>query len=470
MFSARITRGLKSKIAKGIVGSFGLRLAYTGLTFIISILLARVLGKSGFGVYSYAVVWAYLLSVPATLGFDNFMVREIAVYQSQSSWSLMRGLLQWADRAVLAVSVALALVSIGIAWLVDGGTYSEPFVGFCLAMVMMPALSLRNIRRGAMRGLQQITKGLLPELLLDPLILLVLTGLAYFLLPQLSVLFNPSLSGQINALWIIIFYGIGTGLTLFLLNRFLSQSLPLLAKVSLPEFKGRVWLKGALPFILIESIPIINARTDVLMLGALRGVDAVGLYVPVNRGAQLINFILMAVGSTLAPVIASAHADNRLIDLQQTVTKSVRVVAGVAFLFAVALIICGNSYLSLFGPEFIQGRRALYILCIGVFMSTSVGLSFVILNMTGHERFTAIQGWGMTILNIVLNAILIPRWGVEGAALATSMSLTLGGFAGLIAVRRKLGIDATLMGLPAKLPAKAPETIEVAQDDDNDDR
>ena len=74
-------------------GAFGLRLIYTGLTFLTSILLARVLGTTGFGTYTYAVVWAFLLSVPATMGFDNFIVREIAVYQTQSFWGLMRGIL-----------------------------------------------------------------------------------------------------------------------------------------------------------------------------------------------------------------------------------------------------------------------------------------------------------------------------------------------------------------------------------------
>lgn len=433
---------LGSKIVKGIVGAFGLRLAYTGLTFILNIVLARALGTAGFGIYSYATVWAFLLSVPATLGFDNLVVREIAVYQSQSSWPLMRGLLRWADRSVLAVAIPLVAVSILIAWFWDGGTYSEPFIGFCLAIVLMPAISLRNVRRGAMRGLQRIAKGLLPELLIDPMVLLVLTGIAFLLWPQ-----------QLSALWVIAFYGVGTCLTLLLSHQFLQQALPAPVKQVVPEFKGKAWLTGALPFILIESLPVINAKTDVLMLGTFRGVEAVGLYVPVNRGAQLITFILVAVGGTLAPTIASAYADSRMIDLQRKVTQGVRLITGVAFLFAVTLIIFGSRYLSLFGPDFIPGRRALYMLCIGTFMSTAMGLPSVVLNMTGHERFTAMLGWLTTVLNIVLNAVFIPRWGVEGAAVATSISLVLGAFISLIAVRQKLGIDASLMGLPVKVSA-----------------
>lgn len=445
MISARVANKLKSKLVQGVAGAFGLRLVYTGLTFLTVLLLARVLGRDGYGAYTSAVTWAYLLSVPATMGFDNFVVREISVYQDQSLWGLMRGLLRWANKAVLAVSGLLALVAVLVVWglMLAGSLQSEKFMGLSLALMLMPALSLRNIRRGAMRGLDQITKGLLPELLIDPLILVTLTVCAYAILRE-----------NLNPLWVIGFYGLGTSITLVILSRFLHQSLPANAKTAQPEYKGMTWIKQALPFVLIESIPIINGQTDILMLGAFKGDGAVGLYSPVNRGAQLITFILMAVGSALAPKIASAYADSRLMDLQRTITKSVRIVASVAFLFAMSLIVCGRWYLSLYGPEYVEGERALHILCISGFVSTSTGLAFMLLNMTGYERFTGKVGWLTTVLNIVLNAIFIPLWGVIGAAIATSSSTMIGGFITLWAVRRWLGIDATLMGLPAKNPVK----------------
>ncbi|MEL7353461.1 MAG: oligosaccharide flippase family protein [Cyanobacteria bacterium P01_A01_bin.116] len=436
---------MKNKILGRIAGVFGLRLAYSALTFLTSVLLARVLGTSGFGAYTYAVVWAYLLSVPATMGFDNFLVREIAVYQTQSLWGLMRGLLSWANKVVLVSSSALAAIAILVAFLLDGGAQSEVFVGFCLAMALMPVISLRNVRRGAMKGLHKIAKGMLPELLIDPLILIVLTLAAYAVLKE-----------SLTSLWVVVFYGLGSLATLALVSQFLARSLPEKVTQVPAVFKGRAWISGALPFMLIESIPILNSRLDVLMLGAYQGTDAVGLYVPVNRGAQLITFILMAVGSSLAPTIASAYSDNRLGDLQRMVTKGVRVVAVVAFLFAGSLSLLSQGYLSLFGPEFVQGQTALYIFCVGGFMSTTMSLSYVILNMTGFERYTAIVGWLAIGLNVVLNAILIPRWGVEGAALATSLGTTLGAFVCLVAVRQKLGVDATILGLALKPPTVEP--------------
>ena len=449
MSSTGVKRSLRHKIIEGVVGTMGLRLAYTAMTFATSVLLARTLGTAGFGIYSYAVVWAFLLSVPATLGLDNFIVREIAVYQSKATWPLLKGILTWADRAVLTASMGIAAVAIVVAWIVDGGNYSETWVGFCIAVALMPAISLRNVRRGAMRGLQHITKGLVPELLIDPLILISLTLIAYILLRE-----------RLSALWVIGFYGVGTVVTLLISSGLLKRTLPTPVNSVVAQLNSRDWLKSTLPFVLLESVPYINAQADVLMLGAFRTVEDVGLYVPVNRGAQLVTFISMAMSSTLAPTIASAYADNRLLDLQRTITKSIRVVAGVAFLFAASLIIGSPWYLGLFGEEFIEGRVALYILCVGSFISTSTGLSGVLLNMTGFERYAARIGWMTALLNIILNALFIPRWGVEGAALATSVSLVVRAFAKLIFVRRKLGIDVTLMGLPAKHGLLGPQIVE----------
>ena len=423
---------MKSKIA----GVFGLRLTYSALTFLTSILLARVLGQSGFGVYTYSIVWAYLLSVPATMGFDNFVVKQIAVYQTQAKWSLMNGLLKWANRTVIVSSIIVSAVGISVAsvFLLED-TPSETFLCFCLAMLLMPALSLRNVRRGAMRGLNNVARGLLPELLFDPLILITLTLGAYFILGE-----------SLTPLWVIGFYGIGSGITLLIVSQFLKQTLPKEVLKIKPAFQGWSWIGTAIPFMLLESVPIINSQVDVIMLGTFKGATAVGLYVPVNRGAQLITFIVMAVGSSLSPIIAGKYADGKMAELQKTITSSARIVSGVAFLFAAALIVFSSFYLNLFGPEFVAGRSALYIFCAGNFVATSMNLSYGALNMTGHEREAATIGWGATISNIVLNAVLIPIWGVNGAALATSIGSATGALIGLIVVRRQLGLDMTIFG------------------------
>ncbi|MGL4881586.1 MAG: lipopolysaccharide biosynthesis protein, partial [Waterburya sp.] len=152
LFAKEQQSSLKKRLIRGAAGTLGLRTAATGLNFITGILLARLLGASGFGIYTYAFTWTQLLSLGATLGLDKLIVREVAIYQNKSTWDLMSGLLRWGNQIVLAVSLGLALGAIGVAWGLNMQANSEQFLTFCVAMLLIPIESLRNLRLAAMRG------------------------------------------------------------------------------------------------------------------------------------------------------------------------------------------------------------------------------------------------------------------------------------------------------------------------------
>lgn len=429
------TSNLKNRLIRGAAGAFGLRITYTGLTFVASILLARLLGASDFGAYNYAVTWAYLLSIPATLGLDNFLVREIAVYQTQSAWGWLRGLWQWANQIVLLVSVSLALTIIGLVWGLDINYESNLLIAFSVAMGFIPIAALRNLRQGAMRGLHHISKGFLPEMLYAPSILIISIACAHLLLQD-----------RLNATWVIGMYVISAAISLAIAERMVERALPVTIKQAKPQYKGKFWLRSALPFMFLVSTFFINDRIDILMLGAMRGAEQVGIYVPVNRGAQLIISIIMAVRVAMEPTIASFYTQGKIEDLQTVVTKSARAVLLVSLPVAVGFIIFGHWYLLLFGAEFTQGKKALIIFCVGQLVIAATGFPSALLNMTGHERHVAVTGITGAVLNFILNALLIPRWGIEGAATATAISIASLNIVNAIWVRKKLGINSSILG------------------------
>lgn len=427
---------LKSRLLQQIVSSFGLRVSYMGFTFLTNIILARFLGATDFGIYTYTVSWAYLLGVFGTVGLDNLLVREVAVYHSQSSWSLLRGILGWANQISLLVSLVLGIGGIAIA-LATGMAQNPPlFLAFCLAMAALPFTSLRNLRRGVMRGLQQVTMGLVPEMLIAPGLIAVLIISAFLLLQD-----------QLTAAWCVGIYTLVTVITLIISQVFLKKALPSQVSVIKPQYQISKWFASALPFMLLEGIYVINARVDILMLGSLHSITDAGIYVPVNRGAQLINFVLMALSSALAPAIARLYAEGKLPELQATVVKTARFALLPTCIITAILIIGSSWYLSLFGAEFIQGKNALIILCIGQLIFTVTGLGGLLLNMTGNEKYTAITGGTSAVLNTCLNYVLISRWGIVGAAISTSVSLLLMNVSNIILVRQRLGINSTGFGL-----------------------
>jgi O-antigen/teichoic acid export membrane protein len=424
---------LKEKLIRDTTGSLGLRAASLILGILTSIIFARLLGKEGFGVYTYAMTWPTLLGIPATLGFNNLLVREVAIYNNQSTWGLLRGLLQWSNFIVLVVSTMIALI--GIALVLNFGNNGEREMtdALCMALISLPIVSLTSLRLAAMKGLHRVVLGQMPEKLLAPLLLLMFSIFSFFWL-----------KGRENAtIWVLGLQMLAFAITFAVGAILLAKVLPQEVKKAAPEYKIVSWLKDGIPFILMGGLVVINSRVAVLMLGSLQGSSAVGVYAVASRITTPIIFALGILNNVLSPTFATLYAEGKLVQLQRLVTRSTRLITLSALAMTTGLIILRQWVLSLFGAEFVQGQTALIILSIGYLVNAMTGSVAVLLSMTRHANFSAATvALGVT-LNVLLNWILIPKWGVNGAAAATATSMIVGNVINVIWVRLKLGIKST---------------------------
>jgi O-antigen/teichoic acid export membrane protein len=155
----------------------------------------------------------------------------------------------------------------------------------------------------------------------------------------------------------------------------------------------------------------------------------------------------MTVNPAMAPVISSLYAAGKMEQLQRVVTKSARWTFLACLPLALGFLFLGRWYLLLiFGRDFAQGQTALAILTVGQLVNVATGSVGYLLIMTGHEREAA-KGMAVSaLLNIALNAALIPTWGLEGAATAGATSMMLANIWFSVVVYRKLGIHSTALG------------------------
>jgi len=215
-----------------------------------------------------------------------------------------------------------------------------------------------------------------------------------------------------------------------------------------PTYRIKSWTGSILPFLFITGTFFINNRTDILMLGALQGPAVVGVYTVASRGADLVTFILIAVNQSIGPMMSSLHTKGDRQGLQRLVTKSARVVTLISLPTGLILILFGKWFLAIFGPEFVAGYLALVLLCCGQILNGFVGSVGQLLNMTGHERDTALAVGVSAVSNVILNALFIPRFGAVGAAAATASSFVIWNVWLVISVYKRLGIYATAVGKP----------------------
>ncbi|OGL47192.1 MAG: hypothetical protein A2W05_04495 [Candidatus Schekmanbacteria bacterium RBG_16_38_10] len=426
---------MKDHVVRGASGTFGLRIASAGLSFIIGLLLARLLGTTGYGTYAYAMSWVGFLAVPGALGLDRLLVREVAIYKTKSEWGLMRGLLRWANKVVLIVSSCLALLAAVISYIFVSHQDRLVLVSLLTALISLPLVTLTRLRQAVLKGLNRVIAGQVPEMLVQPILFICFTSTAYLLLGK-----------GLTAPWTLGINIAAMGIAFTIGTRVLLKTLPPPINKTFPSYKITEWMRSAFPLMLITGMQIINARTDIIMLGVMRGPKEAGIYSVANHGAELIIFILLAVNTALAPTVVSLYISGETEKLQDVVTASTRIILLFSLPIGLALIVFGHWFLLLFGEAFTHGRTTLAILSAGQLFNASMGSTGLLLVMTGHERKAAIGVGISAALNIILNALLIPKWSIEGASIATAISMITWNILLAIWVYKKIAIHSTVLG------------------------
>lgn len=391
--------------------TFGLKISSTAIALITNVLLARLLGKAGLGTYVYSLTWVSLLTIPATLGFRQLVVREVAICRAKSLWGEFHGLIKWANFLILTFSTSIAIIAFLISRFTTTESDSLVPTALAIALCLLPIESLTIVRASIMQGLEFIIRSQLPELLIAPLLALIFIGFAYFYAGY-NLPVNYALLSRVVAFYIAFYVG----------SKWLKNSLPVHVRKVKPEYQVRKWMSSAIPFMCLEGIRVIHHQTDILMLGTMQGPEAVGIYSVISRGVMLVVFVLGAVNTAISPTIAKLYTLGDTNKLQRIIAKSSRLVFIVSLLFTLLFIIFGHWFLLLFGEDFLDGRTALNILCIGKMVGALTTSSAFLLTMTGHERHIVISSSVSSGLNLVLNLLFIPRWGIEGAAIATTLS------------------------------------------------
>lgn len=425
--------GLKARLIRSGLGSAGIQAANRVLALALGIVLARTLGAEGYGVYAYAFAIMSLLMVAAEAGVPTLLMREVAASQAREEWGLLRGVLRRAGQFVAVAAGSVALVGLLILWAVGDRLSDTMFTTMALMLLVLPLAAGTKAIAHALMGLHKVVLGQAVNQFLRPLLVLVLVGSGFLLWPELR---QPpyAMAAQLFGAAIVLAAG------LFVLRRLM----PSKAATAPPAYRSREWLRSALPFTLIGGAGVINNQTDIIMLGWFTGSEDVGIYRVAVQGAMLVAFSLQVANAVLGPQFSRFYAQGDMVRLQHLVTQSARVILLTALPVALVFILFGALVVSwVFGAEFTTAHWPLAILAAGQLVNAGFGSVGFLLNMTGHESIAARMLWRTAFLNIVFNAVLIPLYGMNGAAIATTISLAIWNALLFRQVRQRLGIFST---------------------------
>jgi O-antigen/teichoic acid export membrane protein len=419
----RITRSIKAKLeAQGALGqrliktafgSMGMKISSKGLGFLNAVLLAKILGPAGYGIYAYVLALVSLLTIPIQMGIPILAVREIAATRALHDWNHMRGLIIRSHQAIAVL--ASLFVSIALVLLYFFGREIEPrkLHTMLLGLVLVPIISMAALRGGMLRGLRQIIPGQMPEQIVRPGILLLLLFALYFLPADLH---TPATAFQIQI--------VACSVAICVAIYFFHLLKPTELAQAQSQYKNIQWLKSSIPLGLSAALLVLNNQIDTFLLGTFKTNEDVGVYRIAAQMATLVILSLQVVNSILAPHIAHIYAKGDMARLQKLISKSAFVVVAITLPVVLAIIIFGETIINLaFGHEFAGAYIPLVILCVGQLVNASMCSVVILLNMTGHERETAKIMAFSAALSIILHLSFIPLWGTTGAALATAITM-----------------------------------------------
>ncbi len=417
-------------IAKGAGIGVGGTVVGSGFRYAFQVLAARSLGSELLGLFFLGFAVFKISRMIAELGLANGVVRYVALYNGVGDLGRVKGIVslgtKWAAVSGLAVGVLLALLARPLAI----GLFARPELTLPLRLfaVALPFSAAGAMLLFATQGFKVMKYQALVREIFEPGLRLALAAAFFALGMEIYGAVIASVAPLILSPLPAWYY--------------LKKLFPALRDRRLkPVYEAARLRSFSWPLLFVQFIGLAVLWTDTLMLGYFRTAGEVGIYVAAHKTALLGSVVITSFAAIFGPVISDFFNRREEQDLRrsfQGVTKWILTFSLPIYLF---LVFFRAPILEIFGPEFTAGGSPLAILCLGWLVSSAIGPVGQMIIMTGRQKLHFLNMSGLMVINISLNLVLIPGYGIVGAAAATALSISALSLAELWQINRLLRIQ-----------------------------
>jgi O-antigen/teichoic acid export membrane protein/Mrp family chromosome partitioning ATPase len=377
----------------------------------VTMLIARRLGRIDLGVYTQAYAFLSLLGTLSLTGLSTGLTRFVAVHLAERDPGAVRGTVRFGlTVSTMAAATLGATLFVAMPWLVQT-VFDEPRLAMPLRLVALtlPTTAFTNSALAATQGYRTMKPFALIGLIFEPVVRLGLVALLLLLGAGLPGVMVALLASNLGA----------AVLAALALRRVMGP--PTAPATYRPRellaFSTMSWLAG------LASSGLLWA--DVLLLGMLGNSGQVGVYNVAARLVLLATFVMVPINAAFAPRIADLYHRGRMDSLRHSYGLAGSWIIRLSLPAFVLLLVFPRDLLALFGRGFAVGASVTMLLAVGKFVDAATGSCGMVLNMSGRPRLNLLNNAVGLALNIALNLVLIPRYGIVGSAVAWAVSLCL---------------------------------------------
>jgi len=417
------------ELLKGSGIALVVRLLGIAATYLFTYMVSKRYGASYWGAFSLLLVVLQISSVFARLGLDTAFLKFASEGIALKDFSFVKVLYTEVFRLILLSSSLIFflvfLMSDKLAILLLKNSSFYPLLKLIIACII--PFSLLLFHAEAFRALKRIGLYMFFSQNGVYIVASIVLGVALLLLGKKNF-YLPVLSFALGIVLLL-------SLALYLWRRYTSSfSSQNDRKVLYSEL-----FRVALPLLFSNSVAVIMGWVDVVMLGYFLNTTSVGVYNVALRLALVLGIVLMAINSIAAPKFAELWGRKELKELKNLVVNTSKYATVFSLPIAVLLIMFPESFLSIFGEEFVVASKILVILTAGQLVNAMAGSVGYLLQMTEEQKFhrnVVIVG---LLLKITLNFVLIQKLGILGAALANFTVVVFWNLAFTLRVKYKFG-------------------------------
>ncbi|MBC8182080.1 flippase [candidate division KSB1 bacterium] len=406
------------------------RIFNAGIRYLYLLMLAWILGAEKMGLFFLGVVILEFSGVFSRLGLDVGVLKYVALFEGQKDKQRIKGVINSSFLIVLLASLLIGSTVYFSADFIANHIFFKTELKAVLKIlaISLPFSTIALVALSVTQAFHTLKYRVYVEFFTNPL-------LNIFVVLILFYLFGWQIKG-VTIAYVGAFF---VSATLSII--FVKQLFPdILNGEVKPIYETKKLFRFSAPLMFVSVLNLIIMWTDVLMLGYFKTSADVGVYSAALRTAFFLNFIYISFSHLFAPRISDLYNKKRhdeLASLFKIITKWMFTLSFPLFLI---IVILSKDILAIFGNAFEAGYLSLIILAVAHIINSAVGSVQHLLMMSENEKVMMYITIIVCVLNFVLNLVLIPRLGINGAALATAISFVLLNLIMLYQVYKKLRI------------------------------
>lgn len=392
---------LRQSTAFDVATTFLTKIFFLSGSFIISILLARLLGPEGKGTVTALFIVPNILVSLADLGVRQASAFYIGQGKYKIQDVLSSSLFLWVITSVLSVIVVLI-------YYLSNQTVEYSSILIIIALIYIPVKILISYFNGILQGQQKINNMNI-KFIVEFVTRLLLVVIFVWIF-DLSVV-GAALATFLTNVIVLIYSG-------YIINKTSTLKIRYIKGIPQDMFK-----KGIV-FALALFILQLNYKVDIVFLENMVGSHDLGIYSVGVTIAELVWQLPSAIGIVLFARSANSKSDG---ESSNRSAKLLRLTWIPLIIVSIVLMIGAPGFVEIiYGTEFIDAGNIIRLLIPGIVVMVLFKILYADLAGRGHPLF-ALKTFSFTlIINVVFNLILIPIYGIHGAAISSTISYIIG--------------------------------------------